>query len=66
MENFPDIPRPEDHGWVLSDGYLEPLWCEGDILPKDMEDVTSQEYEEETLSCDSKSDTSEDSENDLV
>ena len=67
LENFPDIPRPEDHGWTFSDGYLEPLWCVGDILPKDVQDLASQECDDdEILSCDEESDSSEDSETDTI
>ena len=36
----PDIPPPtEGHGWTHHDGYLEPLWIDGDTLPLELIDI---------------------------
>ena len=36
MDNFQEIPRVEEHGWVRGDKFLEPLWCDGDVLPPEI------------------------------
>ena len=60
MENFPEIPNVDGHGWVLNDGVLEPLWCEEEVLPQnlsvlleDYEEVDNEDLEEEVDSEDS-------------
>ena len=54
FDQFPEVPDPEDSGWVKNIGVLEPLWCEGEILPacladlvKDDGDAEEEYYEEE-------------------
>ena len=49
----PEIPNPADgHGWVMVDGRLEPMWCEGDILPRQLtsilESVVQSEEEDDS------------------
>ena len=34
-----DIPPATNHGWVRSDGYIEPAWSEGPILPSCLQDI---------------------------
>jgi len=39
-ESQADIPPPtEGHGWIESEGVLEPLWTAGDILPRELTEV---------------------------
>ena len=62
--NFPEKPPANLHGWLMSDEKIEPLWCEGDVLPRklvdflDEVDETTTDEEEEY-----KSDTSNFSDN---
>ena len=35
-EPFLEIPEVEDNGWVVTDQGLEPCWCKGEVLPKDL------------------------------
>ena len=48
----PDIPAPtENHGWHSVDGKLEPLWFNGEALPKSVIDISQSfetSYEEES------------------
>ena len=38
--NTPTIPSPTDgNGWHVVDGFLEPLWVDGPIIPRTMEDL---------------------------
>ena len=60
MENFPEIPNADGHGWVLNDGVLEPLCCEEEVPPQnlsvlleDYEEVDNEDLEEEVDSEDS-------------
>ena len=50
-ENFPEVQKPEDHGWVVEDKLLVPLWCQESVLPTSvvdlMENDDSVEEEEE-------------------
>ena len=50
-ENFPEVPKAEDHGWVVEDTLLVPLWCKESVLPTSvvdlMENMDSVEEEEE-------------------
>ena len=39
MENFPEIPSAEGHGWIQRNGLLEPLWCQGNLLPEQLADL---------------------------
>ena len=32
-EGFVDMPSPTQHGWVVEDTHIEPVWSEGPILP---------------------------------
>ena len=42
-ENFPEIPSAEYHGWMKRDGLLEPLWCEGNLFPKQLANLLDEE-----------------------
>ena len=35
----PDIPHPDQHGWKMVDGHLQPLWFQGDDIPAQLVDV---------------------------
>ena len=49
----PDIPKPTDgHGWTMIDGKLEPLWFDGDVLPRQLVDIA-----ETVISSDDDSDS---------
>ena len=38
--NAPTIPDPTDgHGWHIVDGFLEPLWVDGPIIPRRLEEL---------------------------
>ena len=38
-EGFVDIPSLTQHGWVVEDTHIEPVWSEGPILPNGLVDV---------------------------
>lgn len=39
---FPDLPKPEEHGWKSSSsGGLEILWFEREFLPQELKDILS-------------------------
>ena len=45
-----ELPKPEDgHGWMKMDGFLEPVWSRGPILPPSLVDLldTPEEEQEE-------------------
>ena len=45
--NTPHIPNPtEVHGWHMVDGCLEPLWVDGPIIPRNMEELLEPALEE--------------------
>ena len=44
LDNFPEIPDPSDHGWVVNDGKMEPLWCDGPVLPNQLVDVLESRF----------------------
>ena len=50
----------EEYGWTIVNGYLEPLWIEGDLLPPRMVDIL-----EETLEGEGDKDDEEESDFDL-
>ena len=58
LENFLEVPDVTNHGWVVVDGILEPLWCEGDLLPDELVDLLEEnnnsesEEEESANECD--------------
>ena len=39
MENFQEVPDPCDHGWVMVENILEPLWCAGGVIPDELVDL---------------------------
>ena len=59
FEQFPEVPDPEDNGWVKETGVLEPLWCDGEILPLCLADLVKDDSdtEEECLEEESDSDS---------
>ena len=48
-EHYPEIPSPLDHGFHINTetGKLEPLWFEGDVIPKALIDVLAEEETDE-------------------
>ena len=36
MENFPELPDVEEHGWMKGEYFLEPRWCDGEVLPEEL------------------------------
>lgn len=38
----PDIPDPEQHGWRLVHGHLQPVWFQGEDIPAQLADVRLQ------------------------
>ena len=45
--NTPHIPNPtQGHGWHMVDGCLEPLWVDGPIIPRNMEELLEPALEE--------------------
>ena len=49
----PDIPSPSNgHGWTIQDGILEPLWFEGDVLPRRLADLVEEVAESDDSSDD--------------
>ena len=65
--NFPNIPAANvNHGWTSSNGYMEPFWFDGDVLPKHLIDIlddldkNNSESENEDLESDDDSSSSSD------
>ena len=67
-ENFPEIPSPEDHGWVFNNDILEPHWCEGEIIPEELIDIMENNEESDTdeVIQDIESDATDESDCDLL
>ena len=43
-EAKPAIPSPDqDHGWIMTEHGLHPLWYEGDSLPENLQDVSEEQ-----------------------
>ena len=38
LESFPEIPPPAGHSWTYSNGFPEPEWSDGPILPSQPDD----------------------------
>ena len=36
---FVDVPSPSQHGWVVENTHIEPVWSEGPILPSRLVDI---------------------------
>ena len=53
-ENYPEIPSPLDHGFYINEesGKLEPLWFDGDVIPRVLVDVFAEEEIGENNSSD--------------
>ena len=61
-DQFLEVPPAEGHGWVAGDLGLEPLWCEGPILPHGLSELLEDAVEtdsEEEYNYDSDSSTEE-------
>ena len=61
-DQFLEVPPAEGHGWVAGDLGLEPLWCEGPILPDGLSELLEDAVEtdsEEEYNYDSDSSTEE-------
>ena len=58
-EAKPAIPSPDqDHGWIMAEEGLQPMWYEGDSLPENLQDVSEdQESHEESDDSDTESDS---------
>lgn len=39
LENYPEALNLVGNGWKREDDALVPLWCEDDVLPKDLVDL---------------------------
>lgn len=62
----PEIPHPaDDHGWMMSDGRLEPRWFKGKALPASLADIFEKTTEEETAEDSDSSDDDFDSDGDI-
>ncbi|CAJ1061361.1 hypothetical protein XNOV1_A016548 [Xyrichtys novacula] len=48
-EHYPESPSPLDHGVYMNTetGKLEPLWFEGDVIPKGLVDILAEEETDE-------------------
>ena len=65
-ENCPDIPSATSHGWCLMpEGHLEPLWCDGDIVPQTLADLYDTAEETETVNDASLEDNADNIDNEL-
>ena len=47
IEQFPEVANPDGIGWVKNEGVLEPLWCEGPVLPTSLADLVENDCEED-------------------
>ena len=48
-ENCPEIPSATSHGWrLMPEGHLEPVWCDGEIVPQTLTDLYDAPEEMET------------------
>ena len=60
-----EIPSVEEHGWKLGDGGIEPVWCEGPVMPRELSDLLDRDMgsdsEEEYMSSISSSNDDSDS-----
>ena len=45
----PDIPSPDGHGWCLSEGNLEFVWCSGSPMPQELIDILDEHVEEDEI-----------------
>lgn len=64
-EHYPEIPSPLDHGFHINTetGKLEPLWFEGDVIPKALVDVWAEnETDEDDLTDEIHTNIGEDEE----
>ena len=65
LEPSIELPDIEDHGWIMCEGVVEPLWCEGPIIPEDLLDALdevndseeSMEFSEDEADTDESSDS---------
>ena len=64
MENFPELPDVEEHGWMKGEYFLEPRWCDGEVLPEELTSLLeeSNENEEEEPDIEQETDNSDSSE----
>ena len=48
-KHYPEIPSPVNHGFHINTetGKLEPLWVEGDVIPKALVNVLAEEEKDE-------------------
>ena len=60
----PDVPKASrDHGWDIKDGCVNPLWYEGDVLPRELADIA--QVSPDQSDCDDDSDSDFDANQDV-
>ena len=45
-EPHPALPSQTEHGWCLSNGVLEPVWCDEEIVPQSLVDLLAEDCDE--------------------
>ena len=68
-EHYPEIPSPLDHGFHINTetGKLEPLWFDGDVIPKALVDVLAEkETDEDDLTDDIHMNIGEEEEEEMM
>ena len=63
----PDIPDPENHGWKLVNGFLQPHWFDDREMPlylTDVEVTDETDNDDDEVCSDAESDIMFDSDND--
>ena len=58
-ERFPEIPSAGEYGWIVRKKSIEPLWTDGEVLPKTLIDLIrtgggEESESEEDDCCDSE------------
>ena len=62
----PSIPKAsQGHGWEEKGGYMDPIWYEGDALPRELIDIAQREPDTVSSDSDSDSDSDVDSQSDI-
>ena len=59
----PDISSV-DNGWIIKDGYTEPNWCNGNIMPTDLVALLSKKTSTNSFSSDDDDECGSDHESD--
>ena len=53
-----------DNGWIIKDGYTEPNWCNGNIMPTDLVALLSKKTSTNSFSSDDDDECGSDHESD--